>query len=322
MAKVGFVFSGASARIAQLAALAEALIEGYTPSQRKVRPDVMAGASAGSLNAVAVNAILKTKDGKATPKHAYTWDDYKELLFALKDSDVFDTTPRGILRIPTVNIPSGYVLDTAPLRRLLKKMLRRLGIKTLGELYLPTYLSVIERKTGRTYRLSSRNPAHAKIPILDALMASTAIPVAFPPQRITGFMSGKRFIDGATGRDIIPVEAMRKERCDDIYVISRMRVDKNFEQKTGLKLPMPKILENALLAFDTIGDDLFGCEIDRAVTLARKRAFLYMPKLDKEYPLFSFSTQKEQYEKTTAWARKHDPEKIGKETIRRLLLPW
>jgi len=78
---IGFSFSGAGARIAQEAALAQALIEGLSPSGEKIIPNVISGASAGTLNAVAVNAVLKSK---ANGDKKFTWNDYTNIFVWFK----------------------------------------------------------------------------------------------------------------------------------------------------------------------------------------------------------------------------------------------
>jgi predicted acylesterase/phospholipase RssA len=320
--KIGFVFSGGAARIAQEAALSKALIEGLTPSGRQIRPDVLAGTSSGALNTVAVNAILKTKDGKAEKGKEFTWEDYNEVLFKIGDGDIFDLTPGGLARIVTRNISEGFVLDTAPLRRLLSEIaVKMMGFETLGDLYLPTYISVVERETGITRRLYSRD-SHRMIrnlPIVDVLMATAAIPVAFGPVEIEG-LKGK-FLDGGVGRDGIPVEAMSHEKCKELYIISRMRGDETMVGITTFKekrSKIPRILLNTLLAMEYLIDDLFESELNLAPHIAR-RAYLYLPRLSKQYPLLDFSTQREQYEETLKWAQKNDPVRIKKRSIKRLL---
>ncbi|MBD3286319.1 hypothetical protein GF359_07210 [candidate division WOR-3 bacterium] len=312
--KIGFVFSGGAARIAQECALTEALVEGLTPSGKKIRPHVLAGTSSGGLNAVALNAILKTKDGKASRGEGFDWSDYRNLLFGLTDKKIFDVTPFGIGRIIVENIRKGYILDTAPLRELLTGTLEKMGFDTLGSLYLPTYISMVDRNTGKTHRLFSRDEDASirNLTLLDVLMATTAIPVAFKPVMIPGLDC--EYFDGGVGRDSIPVEAMLHEKCTDLYLISRMRGEETMVGVTAFserRNRIPQILLNILLSMEFMIDDLFECEVDIAPRIAR-RAWLYLPNLSKQYPLLDFSTQHEQYEETLAWARKNDPLRIKK----------
>jgi predicted acylesterase/phospholipase RssA len=74
----------------------------------------------------------------------------------------------------------------------------KVGYNTLGDLYLPTYLSVMNQTSGDTLRLYSKDPVHSKLDLLEVLLASTALPIAFRPRYITGF-GDTPFIDGGTG---------------------------------------------------------------------------------------------------------------------------
>jgi predicted acylesterase/phospholipase RssA len=68
--------TGAAARIPQQAAMLEELYD------RGLLKDVefISGVSAGALNAVMLNGILSGK---------ITWDEYRDILFNLKNSDIF-----------------------------------------------------------------------------------------------------------------------------------------------------------------------------------------------------------------------------------------
>jgi predicted acylesterase/phospholipase RssA len=314
-AKIGFVFSGAGARIAQEAALTRTLVQGLTPSRREIIPDVVAGASAGSLNAVMLNAILD-------PGNNLGWDFYtKEFLFALRNKSVYRFNGLSLLT-------EGALFDTSPLEELLKEFLyRRMGYAVLGDLPISTYISVVRRESGKELRLHSHSPKHASYPLVDVIMASCAIPAVFPTRRIKGLVG--EFLDGATGRDCIPVEALSSEEASEIYVISRMRSEYGNKRDVGLETETrPKIVEvaeNAMLAFDYMSDALFHCELDRAVDIAEKckgRAFLYLPRLSKDYPSLDFNTQEEQYKKTMAWAKRNDPEELTEETVKWWKLRW
>jgi predicted acylesterase/phospholipase RssA len=49
-------------------------------------------------------------------------------------------------------------------------------------------------------RLWSTDPQHANLDLLEVMMASTALPIAFKPREIQG-MGKTLFIDGGTGKD-------------------------------------------------------------------------------------------------------------------------
>jgi len=79
-----------------------------------------------------------------------------------------------------------------------------MGFKTMKDLYIPTCLSVVDANTGLTARVCSDDPESADVPVIDALMASVALPVAFPMAKIRNFdphivNSTGLFIDGGSG---------------------------------------------------------------------------------------------------------------------------
>ena len=87
----------------------------------------------------------------------------------------------------------------------------------------------------------------------------TAIPVVFPSVKIKG-LAGE-FIDGGTGRDGIPVEAIAAERCKELFIISRMRGE--YRKRQGFSLgkrrieKVPRTIDSALFALELLMDSLF-----------------------------------------------------------------
>ena len=260
------------------------------------------------MNVVVLNAILQSEDSQR--KTSFGWDDYKRVLFEMNNRDVFDDTPKGMRDVFTHNIPHGYILDTKPLRTKIEAILDDVGYDTLGSLYLPSYISVVEYDTGIEHRLFSRSadPAVRNLRLVDILMATTAIPMVFPPRRVLGYAGDILFIDGGAGRDTIPVEALTEERCRSIYVVTHSLGTWVEEKRNVLPKPIQdiEILANLLKTREFLAQDLFDLELDRAKQLAR-RAFLYRPKLKTVFPLLDFSKQREQYQETMEWALKNEP---------------
>jgi predicted acylesterase/phospholipase RssA len=310
--RIGFVFSGAASRIAQEMVLMRYLVQGEAFKSRSAGPlvpAVLAGNSSGALSAVALNAILAS-EGLVESKGrtgCFSWRDYEELIAELDNRDVYEAG--GIIPGALQILRGGSILDTAPLRKLLRDTIaERVGFRVLGDLPVTTYLSVVERDTGRVCRLCSQD--HPELPLVKVLTASTAIPIAFPSQKLMlpGSVETVACIDGGTGVDGIPVDALRNENCHTIYVIRPMKYD---PAKTWNK-PMPlsnfQIMVNALNTFMYVQEALLDNALFRATRYAKSRAYSYIPVLPHNYNLLDFESGREQIEATKAWAEKPESE--------------
>ena len=111
------IMTGAAARIPQEAALLEELYN------RGLMKNVVfiSGVSSGALNSVALNGILSGK---------MTWAEYKEILFKLKNSDIFIQEGK---KLP---------VNTEPERRFLQSIVEeKLGYHRIGDLPIMTEIS-------------------------------------------------------------------------------------------------------------------------------------------------------------------------------------
>lgn len=66
---------------------------------------------------------------------------------------------------------TGYILDISPFEALLGSWLSIMNYSTLGDLYIPTAISVVDQRTGFTHRLWSDNPKHAKLDLLEVRLS-------------------------------------------------------------------------------------------------------------------------------------------------------
>lgn len=161
------IMTGAAARIPQEAALLEELYN------RGLMKNVVfiSGVSSGALNAVMLNGILSGK---------MTWKEYKEILFNLKNSDIF-VQEEG-KRLP---------VNTNPARNLYTKIVEeKLGYHQIGDLPFMTEISITNLKDfdlkKKVYRMCSRKintETDTTLSLVDIMMASSAFPIAFPPVR-------------------------------------------------------------------------------------------------------------------------------------------
>jgi NTE family protein len=129
---------------------------------RDVRPDFVVGASAGAINALYF-AARPTPDGVAA---------LATLWCALSRAEVFPLTRVHGMMALLGRRPS--LLDPSALRRTLAA---RLPIQRLEDTVIPCHIVATSLRSGEEVVLSAGSA-------LDALLATTALPVLFPPHRV------------------------------------------------------------------------------------------------------------------------------------------
>lgn len=245
-------------------------------------------------------------DGKS--HRPFTFETLKSMVFNMTVGTVVDVSPIGIYRIMSYNVGQGYLLDTSPLRATLTNYLAQMEIKFMKDLYIPTCISVVDITTGLPIRVCSDDPAVANVPVLDVVMASTAMPVIFPQQTIPGFVPpfGKGvYVDGGVGIDMIPSDAAYVRDMDEVYIVTRQ-----WELNNATSLPMQlqnvKMLANAINTFNNFLQSAFLAGLSSAYT-ARIPSYSYVPVLDVDFGVLDFDQGKLMYEMTKAWTRKNPP---------------
>lgn len=302
------LLTGAAARIPQEAGLLEELYN------RGLLKDVVfiSGVSSGALNAVMLNGILSGK---------MTWDEYKDILFHLKNSDIF--TQDGKRRIP---------VNTQPARNFYTKIVeQKLGYHQIGDLPIMTSISFTNLKDldlkKKVYRMCSRKineESDTTLSLVDILMASSAFPIAFPPVRIKNVKTipDAEYVDGGIGDDHIPYHALlefekfRKQGVAKVYIISRkgdnvpdvseeLRVlgidDKGRFDRIGVSLD--NIMQKGMIK--RLKD--FTEEAPELIFLSQ----IWIPEFDRNFLMFNFDNLKDQYQLTSQWAKTHDPVPLG-----------
>jgi NTE family protein len=159
-----FVFAGGGSLGAVEVGMLQALVE------HGARPDLVVGASVGAINAA---YYAGRPDAQGVARLAAIWR-------RLRSADVFPISPlHGLLGFVGLR---RSLLDPAPLRALLT---RELPYARLEEARLPCRVVATNVLDGSEVVLSSG-------PVVEALLASAAIPGVFPPVDF----GGKHLIDG------------------------------------------------------------------------------------------------------------------------------
>jgi hypothetical protein len=305
------VMTGAAARIPQEAALLEELYN------RGLMNNVVfiSGVSSGALNSLALNGIFSGK---------MTWDEYKKILFGIRNSDIFIQEGK---RLP---------VNTDPERQLLTNIVeKRLGFHTMGDLPFMTEISITNLKDldmkAKVYRMCSRkinDETDLSLSIVDILMASTSFPVAFPQVRIKNAKTipDVEYVDGGVGDDHIPYHALlefekyRGEGVERIYIISRKSdsIPAVSEELSALGINDRKIFDDLGVSFDNIMKKGF---IKRLKDFSREApeliplTYVWVPDFKQDFLMFNFDKLQEQYYLTSSWAKTHDPVLLEKYLI-------
>jgi len=305
----GFAFSGAGGRIAQHAALMEVLVKGLYPQGKPIRPAYITGASSGSISAVALNAILQYEDNKS--KTGFTWDLYKELLFAMNSSTVYDDSWEGLAKVFTINIFEGYFSDNTRLENLLGQYLALTNYKTLGDLYIPTCISIVNQSSGLDTRVCSTDPQYMSLDLLQVIMASTALPMAFTPRTITG-LGDAIWIDGGTGIDTIPVyPLLANPYVTEVYLICYGDALTSGGGDLPYKLDYIRLLKNGLAVINDMRVDLYAGAIDMAKD-SSVPSFTYMPNgMNTTFSALDFDQEKLEFEMAYQWAITNNPTRLN-----------
>jgi NTE family protein len=151
---VAFVLSGGASLGAIQVGMLRALYE------RDITPNVIVGTSAGALN----GAYIASR-----PQTTETADSLADVWRALRRGEAFPLNPlTGLLGFLGAR---DHLVPASGLRRLI---LRHLEVEDLEELPIPLHVVAVDVTTGDELRLS-------RGPVLDAVLASAAIPAVLPP---------------------------------------------------------------------------------------------------------------------------------------------
>ena len=186
MVTTAFVLSGGgslgSVQVGMLLALAE----------HDVAPDLIVGTSVGAINA----AYLAGHPGlEGVRALAEIWS-------GLSRRNIFPTDPLRLMRVAARREPA--FASPAPLRRLLQ---RHLGFERIEDARCALTVVATEVATGREVNI-------ARGDVVDAVMASAALPGVFPPVQVGSHL----LMDGGVVNNT-PISAAVAQGADIVYVL-------------------------------------------------------------------------------------------------------
>ena len=155
-------------------------------------PDVLVGASIGSVNAAFLAADPCLDQVMALEE---VWTD-------LRSRDIFSWNPLGI---GGALLRRGAVFPSDRWRRFLE---RRIPYERIEEAAVPLRIAATDFDDGASVILDSGS-------VVDAVMASTSLPVIFPPHRIGEHC----YLDGVLS-DQVPIKPAVEAGADTIYILA------------------------------------------------------------------------------------------------------
>ncbi|MDH4472775.1 MAG: hypothetical protein QE487_09205 [Fluviicola sp.] len=302
------MITGAAARISQEVACIDKLIseKGLKISQENT---ILAGFSSGSLNLLALNACFRDNN-------PLSWDnDYKaNLLWTLTNDKVFK---HGGLHLS--------LLDTAPLRQTLNGFLGQAGFTTLGDLPFQSFVLTLSDQAKTTEWANNFLPTNQKVlDASDLFMASTAIPVVFPWQKIGDTNSSLRnfpggdFNDGGTQgqfknfEDTIGAYVLANGPFESIDIISPMRESGTTEEaqlEEGLtRIGIKEFLKDKLselaagISFDAFLTFLTNIQAWQSKNGPLAQSItVNIPRLATNYGILDFNNEQAEYTAICQW---------------------
>lgn len=211
--RVGFVLSGGGPLGALQVGALHALFD------RDIRPDLAVGTSVGALNATWL-AMDPTTTGVATLERSWR---------NMKEGDLF---PGGRFRASWARmlVRGNRVFENSGLRKTIETTL---GPARFEDTQIPLAVTATELETGAEMLFTSG-------PVLEPLLASTAMPGIFPPVEI----DGRNYIDGGVANNV-PIAPAAGLGATTIYV---MNSTSHTRQRRPLNRPMDYLLHAFTLA--------------------------------------------------------------------------
>lgn len=211
--RVGFVLSGGGPLGALQVGALRALFE------REIRPDLVVGTSVGALNATWL-AMDPTPTGVAHLERSWR---------NMKEGDLF---PGGRFKASWARmlVRGNRVFENSGLRRTIESTL---GPARFEDAQIPLAVTATDLETGAEKLFTSG-------PVLEPLLASTAMPGIFPPVEI----EGRTYIDGGVANNV-PIAPAADLGATTIYV---MNSTSHSRQRRPLNRPMDYLLHAFTLA--------------------------------------------------------------------------
>jgi NTE family protein len=132
-----------------------------------------------------------------------SYDRSLTLLAGLRAGDMAGLSPQALL-----GVFGGSVFRLDPLRRLIERLV---PARTFGELAVPLTVTTVDLESGGLVLLGAGGH---DVPLVDALTATCALPIYFPPVPLVG----RRLVDGGL-REVLPLETATRFSPDLVFAV-------------------------------------------------------------------------------------------------------
>jgi NTE family protein len=136
---------------------------------------------------------------------------------------------RPRLAAPNEGLAAPSLFDIEPLRGVIEQIV---PARTFADLAIPLTVTAVDLDSGELVLFGTGGQ---EIPLIDALLASCALPVFYPPV----VLDGKRYADGGL-RAVLPLGPAAKRGADLVIAID---TGPGFDEPAGEKSPGPALLE-------------------------------------------------------------------------------
>lgn len=235
---IAFVFTGGGSSGPLQAGAVRALLES------NIIPDMVVGTSAGALNAVFLAA------------HGPTLDAYDRLAQAWTGATKAKAMPGGYFgALRRLIFKADSLFDSSGLRTMLETELPP-SVRTFGDLKIPCYTTASDLRSRRLF-LFGDDPAG---PLIDAALASSAIPGVYPPVDYHGL----QLVDGGVV-DNVPASVAMDKGATTLYLIN---VGYGGQTEDAVKGVIP-IVDRAIGVFlaESLYNDLNRADLDPTIDL-------------------------------------------------------
>jgi NTE family protein len=201
-AVIGFVLSGGANLGSLHVGMLQALLEAG------LKPDIIVGTSIGAVNAAHLAADPSLENV----------DRLRECWCKVRARDIFPLSPRQNAR---ALFRQGGFFATHRWRKFLTD---RLPYETFDETAVPLRITATDYEEGQSVVFDSGS-------VVDAVMATTALPAVFPPHEIDGHY----YIDGAIS-DQLPLKVALEAGADTVYVMAVNVPSPPLDRRTPLSI--------------------------------------------------------------------------------------